>query len=327
MLLVVTNKSDLACDYLILRLKERGIRFLRLNTEDFGRAFQIDISFDGSPECRLTFEGGQVLRGEEITGVYFRQPRAPAAPDGTADSDRQFVQREINETLRGLWRLIDGRKWLNHPRDLWLASNKLEQLAIAGRLGFRIPETCVTTSAARVRAFSDEHGGRIICKAVKNGFSHDDDMVTLAITRRVERAFVDDLDSYAAVPMIYQREIIKAYDVRVTLIGDQLFPVAIHSQEREETEVDWRLWDVGDFDLRHEQMELPQDVAAYCRAIAKHFNLGFAAIDLVRGIDGLFYFLEVNPNGQWAWIEQKTGYSIRDAIIDRLTDMRCAAYA
>ncbi|MGF7009315.1 MvdC/MvdD family ATP grasp protein [Aminobacter sp. BE322] len=326
MLLVVTNKSDLACDYLILRLKERDIRFVRLNTEDFGRAFQIDISFDGGSKCRLTIKDGQTFSIEEITGVYFRQPRAPNVPDGTADTDRLFVQRELKETLRGLWRLIDTRKWLNHPRDLWLASNKLEQLAVAGRLGFRIPETCVSMSATRVRAFYDEHDGRIICKAVKNGFSHDNDTVTLAMTRRVDRAFIDNFDSYAAVPMIYQREIAKAYDVRVTLIGDRLFPVAIHSQEREDTEVDWRHWDVSAFDLRHEQIELPQDVAAYCRAIAKHFNLGFAAIDLVRGIDGLFYFLEVNPNGQWAWIEQKTGYPIRDAIIDRLT-VRSAAYA
>jgi len=326
MLLVVTNKSDLACDYLILRLKERGIRFVRLNTEDFGLAFQIDISFDGGPKCRLTFEDGQTLGSEEITGVYFRQPRAPAVPDGTADTDRLFVQRELKETLRGLWRLIDAGKWLNHPRNLWLASNKLEQLAVAGRLGFRIPETCVSMSATRVRAFYDEHGGRIICKAVKNGFSHDDDTVTLAMTRRVDPAFIENFDGYAAVPMIYQREIVKAYDVRVTLIGDQLFPVAIHSQEREDTEVDWRLWDVSAFDLRHEQIELPQDVAAYCCAIARHFNLGFAAIDLVRGTDGLFYFLEVNPNGQWAWIEQKTGYPIRDAIIDRVT-VRSAAYA
>lgn len=326
MLLVVTNKSDLACDYLILRLKERGIRFVRLNTEDFGRAFQIDISFDGGSKCRLTVKDGQTFSGEEITGVYFRQPRAPNVPDGTADTDRLFVRRELKETLRGLWRLIDTRKWLNHPRDLWLASNKLEQLAVAGRLGFRIPETCVSMSATRVRAFYDEHDGRIICKAVKNGFSHDDATVTLAMTRRVDRAFIDNFDSYAAVPMIYQREIAKTYDVRVTLIGDRLFPVAIHSQEREDTEVDWRLWDVSAFDLRHEQIELPQDVAAYCRAIAKHFNLGFAAIDLVRGTDGVFYFLEVNPNGQWAWIEQKTGYPIRDAIIDRLT-VRNAAYA
>lgn len=326
MLLVVTNKSDLACDYLILRLKERGIRFSRLNTEDFGRAFHLDITFDVAPKCLLTWGNGQTLGGEEITGVYFRQPRAPVVPNGTAESDRLFVQRELKETLRGLWRLIDAKKWLNHPRNLWLASNKLEQLAVAGWLGFHIPQTCVTMSAARVRAFYDEHGGRIICKAVKNGFSHDDDKVTLAMTRRVDRAFIDSFDSYAAVPMIYQREIVKAYDVRVTLIGGHIFPVAIHSQEREDTEVDWRLWDVGTFDLKHEQIDLPHDVAAYCRAIAKHFDLGFAAIDLVRGTDGLFYFLEVNPNGQWAWIEQKTGYPIRDAIIDRLT-MPSAAYA
>lgn len=319
MLLVVTNKSDLACDYLIIRLKERGIRFLRLNTEDFGRAFWFDISFGSGPKFHIMLENGQSVSDEEITGVYFRQPRAPAAPHSTADADRLFVQRELKETLRGLWRLIDTRKWLNHPRNLWLASNKLEQLAVAEKLGFRIPETCITMSEARLHEFYREHGGRIICKAVKNGFSHEDNTVTLAMTRRVETAFIENFANYAAVPMIYQREIVKAYDVRVTLISGKLFAVAIHSQERQETEVDWRLWDVGTFDLRHEQIELPKEIAGHCHAIANYFELNFAAIDLVRGIDGLFYFLEVNPNGQWAWIEQKTGYPIRDAIINHLT--------
>ncbi len=128
MLLVVTNKSDLACDYLILRLKERGIPFLRLNTEDFGRVFWIDIAFDGGPDCSITFANGLTLGSDEIAGVYFRQPRAPAAPEGTADTDRSFIQRELKETLRGLWRLIDAGKWLNHPRNLCLPPTSLSSL-------------------------------------------------------------------------------------------------------------------------------------------------------------------------------------------------------
>lgn len=326
MLLVVTNKADLACDYLILRLKERRLPFRRLNTEDYGEAFDIDMAPGSKSEWCITFSDGQVLDDDTVSAVYFRQPRAPAAPDDISDTDKAFTARELKETLRGLWRLIDERKWLNHPRRLWLASNKPEQLSVAAKLDFRLPETVITRSPKKLASFYARHGGRIICKAVKNGFSHDDMTVTLAMTRRVEKKFVDNFASYAAVPMIYQREIPKAYDVRVTIVGDQLFATAIHSQERAETEVDWRLWDVGTFDLKHEPITLPAEVAAQCRAITAHYRLGYAAIDLIFGAEGQYYFLEVNPNGQWAWIEQKAGFPIRDAIIDSLT-ARSPVYA
>lgn len=326
MLLVVTNKTDLASDYLILRLNERGLPFRRLNTEDYGQAFEIDLTPGTRLEWRITFSDGQALDDETVSAVYFRQPRSPLAPDDIAESDRGFAERELKETLRGLWRLIDERKWLNHPRRLWLASNKPEQLSVAAKLGFRLPETCITRSRKELADFFAHHKGRIICKAVKNGFSHEDMIVTLAMTRRVEKDYVDNFADYAAVPMIYQREIAKKVDVRVTIVGDRLFATAIHSQENAETEVDWRLWDVGTFDLKHQPIKLPSDVAAQCRSITAHYGLNYAAIDLICGADGHYYFLEVNPNGQWAWIEQKAGYPVRDALIDSLI-ARSPAYA
>lgn len=96
------------------------------------------------------------------------------------------------------------------------------------------------------------------------------------------------------------------------------FATAIHSQDYAETEVDWRAWDLCDFSLRHEPIELPNRIAVSCQSITAHYGLSYSAIDLVLGQDGTYYFLEMNPNGQWAWIEHKTGYPIRDALIDRM---------
>ncbi len=319
MLLIVTNKTDLACDYLILRLKERGIPFTRLNTEDFGIRFDLEVELSASSsDFRLTKADGQTISNSSVSAVYFRQPISPSVPDTVACADRPFVHRELKEALRSLWRLIDRDIWLNHPRDLWLASNKIEQLSVARGLGYLIPETCVTMTGARVRAFHRMHGGRVVCKAVKHGFTRGENIVTVAPTKRVDQQFLSDFDKYAPVPMIYQREIPKLFDIRVTVVGDQVFATAIHSQDYSETEVDWRLWDVNAFDLKHEAIQLPNPIACRCRAITRHFGLKYSAIDLVKGTDNEFYFLELNPNGQWAWIERKVGYPIRDAIIDCL---------
>ena len=115
-----------------------------------------------------------------------------------------------------------------------------------------------------------------------------------------------------------KKEIHKIYDIRVVVVGEKVFATAIHSQEYAETEVDWRAWDLCDFSLRHEPIELPSEISARCRSITVDYNLTYSAIDLVLGQDGAYYFLEMNPNGQWAWIEHKTGYAIRDALIDSM---------
>ena len=319
MLLIVTNKSDLPCDFFILRLKERNIPFLRLNTEDYGRSFWINIFLAG---CNVSYEinlvDGRSATDADIKAVYFRQPLSPNIPPDLAESDREFSRREAREILRSLWRLIDHRKWLNHPKDLWLASNKVEQLTIAQKLGFKIPDTCVSMSESTVRHFMETREGQIVCKAVKHGFLRQGHSVQIAPTQRVGLEFLDQFRNYAPVPMIFQEEIRKAFDIRVTVVGDNVFATAIHSQQHPQTVVDWRVWDLYDFDLRHEAIKLPAYLDELCRQITKHFNLKYAAIDLIETVQREYFFLELNPNGQWAWIEQKAGHPIRDAIIDCL---------
>ena len=316
MLLVVTNKSDLACDFLILRLKQRRIAFARLNTEDYGNRYEFDLSVSKhGPTISVNFADGTHIANSNIRAVYFRQPLLPTLHPEVAPQDRGFATREIREQFRSLWRLIDEHKWLNHPRHLWLASNKVEQLSLAVRVGFNIPDTLVTRSLPQIRNFFDSHDGRVICKAVKNGFVNHHNGATVALTQRINEEFFSRAQEYASIPSIYQTEIRKKYDIRVIVVGDKVFATAIHSQDYPETEVDWRAWDLCDFSLRHEPIELPNEIAARCQSITTDYNLAYSAIDLILGQDGAHYFLEMNPNGQWAWIEHKTGYPIRDALI------------
>ena len=316
MLLIVTNKSDLSCDFFILRLKEKGVSFQRLNTEDYREKFHINIHSDKS--ClfySITFANGISLNEGNITAVYFRQPIVPDMSSFVLPEDLDFAQREVTELLRSLWRMIDEEKWLNHPKKLWLSSNKIEQLMVAKHLGFKIPRTCVTVDRNVIKTFIETNHGQVICKAIKHGFIHEDKIVRTATTQRIGIAYLNEISNYAALPMIYQEEIKKAFDIRVTVVDENVFATAIHSQEFPETTVDWRVWDLCDFDLKHEAIVLPERISSLCRQITRHYGLKFAAIDLIQSNQGEYFFLELNPNGQWAWIEKRVGYPLRDKII------------
>lgn len=104
-------------------------------------------------------------------------------------------------------------------------------------------------------------------------------------------------------------------DIRATVVGNQVFAVSIHSQDWEETRVDWRRG--SNPHLLHEVIDLPDDLSEQCIRIVQSQLLRFGAIDLVLDSDGEFWFLECNPNGQWAWIENRTGLPIA-AITDEM---------
>jgi len=319
MLLVVTNKDDLTSDYLVLRLRERSIPYARLNTEDFTRAFSIELRADSrnSSAAIIDREVSRRIDTRDVSGVYFRRPIPPVFQE-LRDTDQDFAVRESLEALRSLWRHIDESRWLNHPRRIQASSNKYEQLSIARSLGFRIPRTLITDEPSAIREFYDSCEGRIIIKAVKHGYVSGNGSARLAFTSELDESVMNKLDSFAHVPVAVQERVNKRYDVRVTVVGAAVFSTAILSQQQEGTRLDWRRMDLLDVELAHTPIELPGTLADKCRMLTAHFGLSFSAIDLVLDADGDYVFLEMNPNGQWAWLEQRVGHPIRDAIIDFL---------
>ncbi|MNE53265.1 Ribosomal protein S6--L-glutamate ligase [compost metagenome] len=114
-------------------------------------------------------------------------------------------------------------------------------------------------------------------------------------------------------PCIYQELIEKEFEVRVTVVGEKVFSASIDSQSDNDTKIDWRKKK-----LVFTKVELPFEIEYLCIEIVKKLNLLFGAIDLIKDKNGNYIFLEINPNGQWAWIETQTGIEISDAIINEL---------
>ncbi len=102
----------------------------------------------------------------------------------------------------------------------------------------------------------------------------------------------------------------KDFELRITVVGDKVFPAKVNSQSTMSTKIDWRR-----DRLKFEKAYLPPEIESHCVKLIKLFDLKFGAIDMVKTQSGEYIFLEMNPNGQWVWIEADTGLKISDEII------------
>lgn len=102
--------------------------------------------------------------------------------------------------------------------------------------------------------------------------------------------------------------------MRVTVVGREVFAAAVDSQATAATQQDWRRERLSFW-----AYELPTIVADQCVALVQALQLRFGAIDLIKSTDGQHYFLEINPNRQWAWVELDCGLPISRALIAELT--------
>src|SRR5262249_21476922 len=127
--------------------------------------------------------------------------------------------------------------------------------------------------------------------------------------------------AYAAAieysPTIFQGYVPKRVELRITVVGERVFPAEIHSQQTQHTKHDWRRYDLDN--TPHFPHDLPCEIRERCVSLVKRLDLCYGAIDMVLTPDGRYVFLEINPSGQYMWIEAQTGLPISAAIADLLS--------
>lgn len=134
--------------------------------------------------------------------------------------------------------------------------------------------------------------------------------------RAVLDGHLDDLTGAYMSPTIFQPLIQKRVDVRATFVGEELFVAEIDSQTDAAAMVDWRR--TANPSLPHRRARLPSEVELASRRLMKELGLIFGALDFIRTPDDRWIFLEVNPNGQWLWLDDMLEFGITDAVADWL---------
>lgn len=156
----------------------------------------------------------------------------------------------------------------------------------------------------------------MIVKPVRSGYLTQGGQEFSIFTSRVLEEHLGELESARLSPAIYQELVPKRFDIRVTVVGSQIFAAAIDSQSDPLAMVDWRKTDNPE--LPHYTATLPERVNTLLLRLMSSLRLTFGAIDMIQTSGGDYVFLEVNPSGQWLWIDDKLCLGISDAIANWL---------
>lgn len=309
--LVLASRFDHSCDHVTTGLKRRGLPYFRLNTEDID-LFAIEAKPREASVIICTGDVDVNLMQSSLRSVYFRRgvyPRQAHASRHSADDQLSSAHKSV---FMRSFMMFDSCLWVNHPVATYAAEHKMLQLAVAKTVGFEIPRTVITNHSSGIRSVAA--GDAVVAvKGLDTVFVNCNDVETFGYTTILDTESA--AQAYmASAPLIAQQAITNKIDLRVTVVGDKVFCNSVQYGD-EPIEGDWR----PVRDTKFPVFDLPQDIAKRCAAYVDHFNLSFGAIDLLLQ-NGTYFFLELNPTGEWEWLVDRSGLPIDDAIVEKLAE-------
>lgn len=307
--LILSTPRDEHAQAVSAGLLASGASALIFDLAEFPQHLGLSMSYTGTAS-RFRFGCGDYgLELADCAAVWWRRPQPPVvSPAIIRASHQNFASNECVEALQGLWQSLDCR-WVNDPLKDQAAQRKAYQLRVAQQVGLSIPETLITNCESTARDFVSRHGvGKVIYKAFT---ATEEEWRETRLLKEEEQTLLENV-RYA--PVIFQRYVEAAVDLRVTVVGSKVFVAAVHSQDSA-YKVDYRM-DWGGALV--EPAILPAAVQELLLALMRRLGLLYGAIDMRHTPDGQYVFLEVNPAGQWLFIEQRTGLPITAAVTQLL---------
>lgn len=243
------------------------------------------------------------ITSKDIHSIYYRKPMLPEL----MSYDSQYhlmIQRDIIALINGLADSFPG-KVLTKPSILRKTENKIFQLLYASINGWNIPQSYIGNCSKICTKYEKELS---IIKPITIGKTYGNSGWEVYQTN-IFRGIEEDI---GLTPVYLQSYIAKQYEVRVTIVGQNVYPVRIDTKNK----IDWRT----DYENhKYTQINCPDSIIKKCYQLMEDFNLIFGAFDFIVTPKDEWIFLEVNPNGQWLWLEQSLGLDISKRIVDYLT--------
>lgn len=298
--LVLSNSTDATADYLCKRFDQAGVPYRRFDTDSSLDAVHILYS-----PSDLKLEWSDVILSPcEVRAVIFRRPQ-PLEPLISGDAyQKQHSADEWAEALEGFLAHIPHHKWINHPSSNFGASHKVHQLAMAQACGLSIPTWLVTTEPREAHEFLNEFGPKIVAKPLSGGYIErqrpEDD--TLIYTQLIDHSRSELFDRLPACPVLFQQRIEKRVDVRIVAVDDSMVATTLSAKDVDGSQQ----LDIRRDNMRHVEyapVAIPDSVANCIRVLMAQYRLRFSAMDFAIDTDGRWVFFEINPNGQWAWLD------------------------
>ncbi|MGE8555905.1 MvdD family ATP-grasp ribosomal peptide maturase [Chryseobacterium jejuense] len=320
-ILIITHTADnFSIEKVTEYIQDNHCEVIRFDVDLYPLQNKLSTVFQDGEWVTMLETPEKKYRLDDISAVWYR--RAYNIGKGLKEEmDAKFLSAamgEIRNTLFGFFESIDAYS-LGKPSVYRRLDSKEEQLKIAQKIGLSIPETCLTNNPEEARQFILKHQN-VVAK-MQTGFAiYEDGVESVVFTNVVSEDKLEELDSLLYCPMQFQKMIQKKKELRVTIVGRDIYAFEVDSQQFEDAKVDWRKDGVNLLD-KWVQTELPADVEEKLLELLDIYNVDYGAIDIIVSPEDEYYFIEINAAGEFFWLDKLTeGNLISKSIADVLCD-------
>jgi glutathione synthase/RimK-type ligase-like ATP-grasp enzyme len=320
-ILIITKSDDVHTIPLVTHhVTARGGEVFRFDTDRYPTEVRVDLEVSRGSIRGQIQDGERILDLAEVTGIWYR--RLDVAARLPMDMNRQLREASFGESRAMVHGLIaalaDGVFTLDPPHVIDRAKSKELQLRIAREVGLDVPRSLTTNNPDAVRRFYAECPGEMIAKMLSSFAVYEGGVEKVVFTNRVTAEQLADLDGLDLCPMTFQELLPKVVELRVTIVGHRVFTAAVDSKVNQLAEVDWRRDGIGLLDA-WKPYPLPADVERSLLALMDRLDLNYGAADIIVTPDGRHVFLEVNPAGEWFWLDDPEHRPIGECLAELLT--------
>lgn len=234
----------------------------------------------------------------------------------------EWAEAKINSTgwkhfNHNLFEVLNGVK-LNSLKDIWIASQKIYQLQVAMGNGFNTPPFVLSNSKKDLLSFLHQQK-LVIAKDIGDGVVpviRETVSQKVIMTSPVDEAMIESTDEKQPFPVLLQKNIQKRYEYRIIVVGESMIAFRIDSNQHPIMNQDYRR---GGFMVTYEKVDLDLEFKQRLLSLHYKFNLFSGSYDFIEDTNNKFYFLEVNPAGVWAYIDQTCNGEISDLFVKEIS--------
>lgn len=320
-ILIITHTQDnFSIEKVTEYIEKNGFEVIRFNVDLYPLQNKLSTVFQDGEWKTILETSENSYRLDDISAVWYR--RAYNIGNGLKEElEPKFfgaAMGEVRNTLFGFLESIDVYS-LGKPSIYRRLDSKEEQLKIAAKIGFAIPETCITNSPDEAKKFLLKH--KNVIGKMQTGFAiYEDGIENVVFTNVIKEENLEELDSLVYCPMQFQKKIEKKKELRITVVGQDVYAFEVDSQQFDDAKVDWRKDGINLID-KWVRTELPAEVETKILELLDAYHVDYGAIDMIVSPEDEYYFIEINAAGEFFWLDNlMEGNLISKSIADVLCD-------
>ena len=320
--MILGESSDKSTDLVCQWLCYWNVPFLRLNEENEVNPI-VGIEYEKKDIKVFVHKAGCQYDLSKLHKTWFRRgyflfryiDDIPTLAAETNKSIREHLANDGKTLERFLYYYLSKGIVINHPDNY--NYNKLIALREAQKVGLLVPPTLMAVHPEKMRQFVAKEGG-CISKSIQDmmGIKTNENYAFTGKTVRVDK---DSICPQGHWYSLFQKEIKKKYELRIFYFMGKMYTMAIFSQMDKESELDFRQVDVnGKHPNRMVPFKLPAERVGKIRRLMENLKLESGSIDIIVDKNNDYYFLEVNPVGQFNFVSEICNYNIEKDIAQYL---------